>query len=188
MERVKSSVTEWWRNKMVGFGRGYVRPYRRVAQYAPTLRSVSPLGLSEDVLRDFFNLAEPMLNQRTMSQRTTSNSQTENFFVNVTDGDSAYTLAVQLPGQKKEDVEIALEEGVLRITVKSEEEGEILPSEESTSERVLLKEWAPKMGTRSFTLPKDADPEKVGAIMSDGILTLTIGKLEEQQAKRVEIH
>jgi len=178
---------------MVGFGRGYVRPYRRVAQYAPTLRSVSPLGLSEDVLRDFFNLAEPMLNQRTMSQgtmsqRTTSNSQTENFFVNVTDGDSAYTLAVQLPGQKKEDVEIALEEGVLRITVKREEEGEILPSEESTSERVLLKEWAPKMGTRSFTLPKDADPEKVGAIMSDGILTLTIGKLEEQQAKRVEIH
>ena len=78
---------------MVGLGRGYVRPYRRLAQHAPALRSISPLGLSENVFRDFFNLLEP-----TEEEVARRDLQTGHFLVNAIETDSAYELAIQLPG------------------------------------------------------------------------------------------
>lgn len=168
---------------MVGLGRGYVRPYRRLAQHAPALRSISPLGLSENVFRDFFNLLEP-----TEEEVARQNLQTGHFLVNAIETDSAYELAIQLPGLKKDEVDISLEEGELRVAIEKKEEGEVTPAEEGTPRRFLVHEWVPSSGSRSFALPKDADPEKVSATMADGILTVKVAKMSEKQPKRVEIH
>jgi HSP20 family protein len=89
-------------------------------------------------------------------------------------------FSFDVPGVKKEDLDITLENGVL--TVKGSRKFE--PT--GTKEQLLL---GRSYGTfsRSFSLPEHLDEEKLSAKLVDGVLTIEIPKLQKAQPRRINI-
>lgn len=88
---------------------------------------------------------------------------------------------VDLPGVKKEDVELSVDRGVLTLKASRKYAGD-----GAKGDQVLL---GRSYGTfsRSFTLPDYADTEHLTASLADGVLTLTIPKLPKAQPRRITI-
>lgn len=96
------------------------------------------------------------------------------------DKDNVYVQA-EIPGMKKEDLEINLHEGVLSIS--GERKSEDNREEDGTfrSERFFGRFH------RSISLPTRVDPGKVTAQYKDGLLLVTLPKAEEVKPKQIEI-
>lgn len=90
-------------------------------------------------------------------------------------------LRADLPGLKREDVEIEVKDGVLTIS------GERRAQQEERSEGFHRIERAFGTFSRSLTLPKGVDPEQVGADFEDGVLEVRIPKPEDTKPVRVQI-
>lgn len=87
---------------------------------------------------------------------------------------------VELPGMRKEDIDISLHDGVLTIAGERQTslgEGENAERTERFSGKFR----------RSITLPSRVDAGKVSASYKDGILTVTLPKAEEAKPKKVEV-
>ncbi|MFL6516115.1 MAG: Hsp20/alpha crystallin family protein [Chthoniobacterales bacterium] len=88
---------------------------------------------------------------------------------------------VELPGMRKEDIEISLHEGMLTISgERKHETGENEKAERS--ERYVGK------FRRSISLPTRVDASKVSATYKDGILTVTLPKAEEAKPKKIQVN
>ncbi len=88
---------------------------------------------------------------------------------------------VELPGMRKEDIEISLHDGTLTVAGERKLES---PEGSSTerSERHVGK------FRRSLTLPARVDANKVSASYRDGILTITLPKAEEAKPRQIQIN
>ena len=95
--------------------------------------------------------------------------------------DTGYEIAVELPGVKKDDIGIDLKESVLTIS------GERKNERENDSGELVRRERCHGKFQRSWTLPKESDPEKIAAAYEAGVLTLSIPKRPEVQPKQIEI-
>ena len=88
---------------------------------------------------------------------------------------------VELPGMRKEDIEISLHDGTL--TVSGERKSESVEGEKAErTERVTGK------FRRSITLPARVETDKVNATYNDGILTVTLPKAEDAKPKQIQIN
>lgn len=96
--------------------------------------------------------------------------------VNVSETDTGYNLDFILPGYKKEDVKIEIDNNVL--TVKADMKNE----KDEKGKNFIRKEYVSSTFSRSFTLPEDASDE-IKAEMSDGILKLSVDRLKEEKKK-----
>jgi len=96
-----------------------------------------------------------------------------------------YQLEVDLPGYKKENINLELEDGYLRISAKVEEKKD---DEESN---YLHKERYYGECTRSFYVGEDIKEEEISAEFNDGILKIDIPKKDEEETvpekKQIEI-
>ncbi len=101
--------------------------------------------------------------------------------VDVTEDEHAYAVKAEIPDVKSEDVKVVVKDGVLTLR------GERRYEKKTESEKVHLLERSYGSFTRSFTLPKDANSEKVGADFKNGVLTVTIPKREEVKPKEIEV-
>jgi len=103
--------------------------------------------------------------------------------VNTREGDDAYFIDVDLPGVKKEDVEISVDKNVLTIKGKRETRNEV---KEDDYYRI---ESAYGTFSRSFTLPEKVDVENIEAKSEDGVLEIIIPKLKvlTENTKKIEI-
>jgi HSP20 family protein len=88
---------------------------------------------------------------------------------------------VELPGMRKEDIEISLHDGMLTISGERKMETEEGDKAER-SERYVGK------FRRSITLPTRVDANKVSATYKDGILTVTLPKAEEAKPKQIRVN
>jgi len=88
---------------------------------------------------------------------------------------------VELPGMRKEDIEISLQDGMLTISGERKEES----SEENGATRT--ERFTGKF-RRSITLPTRVDVNKVSASYKDGLLTVTLPKAEEAKPKQIQIN
>lgn len=87
----------------------------------------------------------------------------------------------ELPGMKKEDIEISLHNGMLTISGERKHEEEHKEGESFRSERFFGKFH------RSVSLPTAVDTGKVSASYKDGILTVSLPKAEEAKPKQIEV-
>ena len=87
---------------------------------------------------------------------------------------------LELPGMRKEDIEISLHDGTLTI---SGERG----SSSANGEKAERTERYVGSFRRSISLPVRVDAGKVSATYRDGILTVTLPKAEEAKPKRIEV-
>lgn len=99
-------------------------------------------------------------------------------------GDAAYDISMELPGVSEQDVDLTVEDGV--VTVRGEKKTE----EEKKGDTWYFSERQYGAFRRSFRLPADADGAHASARMKDGVLHISIPKLEpeaEKSAQRIEI-
>jgi HSP20 family protein len=101
--------------------------------------------------------------------------------VNIRQDGDKWTIEAEVPGLKKEDVNISVENDVLTIGGKY--------ASEATTENAEyhLRERRTGEFSRSFRLPKTADSEKVTAELANGVLTLSIPTREEAKPRRIEL-
>jgi len=87
---------------------------------------------------------------------------------------------VELPGMRKEDIEISLHDGTLTISGERKRESNNGEAAQRTERYV---------GTfrRSIALPTRVDPSKVTATYQDGILKVTLAKAEEAKPKQIQV-
>lgn len=97
--------------------------------------------------------------------------------VNIAEDDNNYQLTMAAPGMKKDDFKVDVEGNTL--VVSSEKES----SKEEQSKKFSKKEYSYSSFSRSFSIPEDANHEKIDAHYEDGILKLTIPKKEEARRK-----
>lgn len=90
-------------------------------------------------------------------------------------------VRVELPGMKKEDINISWHEGVLSISGERKREEETKEGETFRTERYFGRFH------RSVTLPSAVDVSQVKALYRDGILEVTCPKAEEAKPKQIEV-
>ncbi len=106
--------------------------------------------------------------------------------VNISESETAYLLELAAPGLNKEDFKLNVQANRLVISAKKEE---VKEQEEKTENAVKYtrKEFSFTNFQRAFTLPKNVDISKVEAAYTNGILTVSVPKKEEEKVKSFEI-
>ena len=102
--------------------------------------------------------------------------------LDVKEDDKAFTVQAEVPGVKKEDIQVSIEgnQVSLRAEVKKEKE-------EKKGEKVVYSERSYGMVGRSFTLPVEVDATGARAEYKDGVLNLTLPKKSNGAAHRISV-
>lgn len=101
-------------------------------------------------------------------------SFTDNFNprIDISEDEQSLNIIAEIPGIKKENLKITLQDNILTIEGEKKKEDEVKEKNYYRSERVF------GSFKRCFTLPSEVDSEKVDAKFEDGILNISLKKLE----------
>ena len=97
--------------------------------------------------------------------------------VNIKETADAYFVEMAVPGLKKSDFHIDLDNQVLSISTETEEE------KEQREENYTRREFGYSSFKRTFTLPETVDDGKIKAAYNQGILSIHLPKKEEAKQK-----
>ena len=100
--------------------------------------------------------------------------------VNMYDADSQVILEAEVPGVSRDDVDITVTQDVLALSGRRSTNA---PEGYSVHRR----ERGAMQFARSFSLRDRVDPEKVGAELKDGVLTITLEKAPEAQPRKISV-
>lgn len=105
--------------------------------------------------------------------------------VDITEKKGQYELTAELPGVNKKDIDVTLENGMLTISAESRFE-----DQEEKDGRVIRQERRYGKYTRSFNLGNDVKEEDIKAEFNDGVLKLSVPKVEQKAptSHRIDIH
>jgi HSP20 family protein len=144
-----------------------------------TLRR-EPLGsLFDDVFSDFFNRA----GWPTAAPRGGELPAAARARMDVIDKGDRYEVLMDLPGVKKDDIQVTIEGP--RVSITAEAKGEKQAKE---GERVLHTERYASSYVRSFELPTEVTQETAEAAFENGVLRLGLPKRVQVAGKRLAIH
>jgi HSP20 family protein len=101
--------------------------------------------------------------------------------VDLVESDGQYTITVELPGMGKDDVHVEAHHDVL--TVRGEKKSE----RDETKDRCHTIERSYGSFSRSFTLPTDADADRLSASFKDGVLTVAVPRSEPAKPRPIAI-
>ena len=102
--------------------------------------------------------------------------------IDVHDGEGQYLIKVDLPGIRKEDIDISLENGVLSVSAETTKE-----DKEEKDGKLIRQERHYGKYLRSLSVGSDVDPTGIKAHFEDGVLNLTLPKAMEKQPSTVSI-
>lgn len=102
--------------------------------------------------------------------------------VDVVENDNEYVVKADLPGVRKEDIDITIQENML--TINAQTKGE---TEEKQGDRVIRQERHFGRYVRSMRLGSQVDESKVTAKYADGTLELILPKAEEVKPKKISV-
>lgn len=103
--------------------------------------------------------------------------------MDVKEDDKAYTIHAEVPGVKKDDIQVSIDGNQVSISAEVKNEKEV-----KNGEKVLRSERYYGKVSRSFSLGNDVDEAAAQAKYEDGVLLLTLPKKAVTKAKRLEIH
>ena len=102
--------------------------------------------------------------------------------IDVKEDDKSFTVKADIPGVKKEDIQVDLDED--RVSVRAEVKQE---KEEKKGEKVVYSERSYGMVSRSLSLPAAVDAKGAKAEYKDGVLSLVLPKKSNGGAKRIAV-
>ena len=92
-----------------------------------------------------------------------------------------YVVKADLPGMKKEDIEVSVTQNMLTI------KGERKIEEERKDEGYYYCERRYGSFVRSIALPGSVEVDKIKATYKDGVLTVELPKAEEEKGRKIDI-
>jgi len=101
--------------------------------------------------------------------------------VDIVEDDKEYLIKAEVPEVKKDDVRVTVQDDVLTIT------GERTLEKEEKGKKYHRVERSYGRFVRSFTLPEDANGNKVAAEFKDGVLRVHLPKSEKAKPKTIEV-
>lgn len=132
----------------------------------------------ESVQREF----DTMLNRFFGGQSADGGQRLAPYAVDVREDADHFYVEAELPGFRKEDVDITMENQQLTISAERKEE-----KQEGKKGDLLLHERRYSRFLRSFTLPPTVDEQSVNARLQDGVLTVTLNKREETKPRKIQV-
>ena len=102
--------------------------------------------------------------------------------LDVTESDGAYLVTADLPGVKKEDIQVAIDGAQVTLSAEVKREKDV-----AEGERLLHSERVYGKVTRCFSLPQELDEAKAEAKFRDGVLELTLPKKAAPARKAITI-
>lgn len=144
-----------------------------------TPRALSPFSEMERMMEDFFrrpfSMFPPIWPNMGFSEEELSPA------VDIFEQDDAVVVKAELPGMKKEDINVELNDGVLRITGEKKREEKVEKKDYYRLER--------SVGSfeRRISLPSGIETEKTKASFKDGVLEIQIQKTEKAKKKERKI-
>lgn len=103
--------------------------------------------------------------------------------VDVVEKDGTFKVRADLPGVKKDDINVRIDGNIVQIDAETKEEKEF----KGDGGKVLRKERYYGSVSRAFTLTQDVDEAKATAKYEDGVLTLELPKKATSASKRLTI-
>lgn len=97
--------------------------------------------------------------------------------VNIRENEKDFELELAVPGRKKEDFNIEVNDNILTVS------SEIKTENETTAHNYSRKEFGYTSFKRAFTLPETIDEDKINAAYEDGILKFILPKKAEALPK-----
>ena len=147
-------------------------------------RGQDPMELAQ---REFDSLLGRFLGGRELGGNGGAGNYLAPYAVDVReDGDHIYVEA-ELPGFKKDEIDITLENQTLTIAAERHETSGGNGGEGNKKGEHLLRERRYTRFLRSFTLPPTVDEQTVNAKLADGVLTVTLNKREETKPRKVTV-
>ena len=136
---------------------------------------------------DPFREMEALLNTYTMPARRKTTAEDNGPLetgdwapvVDILETNNEFVLKVELPGVEKDDVQVAIDNHIL--TVKGEKKND------DQEKKIHRTECRYGSFVRHFTLPQDVDVDKVEATCKNGVLSLTLTKMEQAKPKQIEV-
>ena len=141
-------------------------------RYDPSLGAAGLRQIMDRLLEDAFVMPRSVMGQIASLGGPALNAYEE--------GDH-YVVEAQLPGMKPEDIDVSIEQGVLTIR------GETTAGEERKERNYLIREHRSGRFSRSLRLPESVDPDAVQATYEQGVLRLTLPKVDRAKARRIQI-
>ena len=97
---------------------------------------------------------------------------------NILEKEEGFEIQLAVPGMKKEDFKLEMEEDVLSVIYEKKEE------EKKAGEEYLQREFDMDEFTRSFSIPKTADVESIKARYDAGILYISVPKQDKARLSK----
>ena len=144
----------------------------------PVLTPWSSFGRLSDLRDEIDRLFESPLTELT---RTSNLLSGWNPALDVFEDKDNFTVKAELPGMKKEDIEVSLHDGSLSISGERKSESKHEDAEVYRAERFFGR------FQRTVTLPAPVAPDKVKAQYKDGVLTVTLAKTEQAKPKQIDV-
>jgi HSP20 family protein len=102
--------------------------------------------------------------------------------IDVKEQENGYLVHAEIPGVKKEDIQVSIDGAIVSISAERREEKDV-----KEGERVLRSERYVGKVSRSFQLAQEIDEAQVNAKYTDGVLELALPKKAATQARRITI-
>lgn len=127
----------------------------------------------ESALRRFFSPVQLDINPQAIQMR-----------LDVSEKKDTYVVKADLPGVKKEDINVRIDGNIVQIDAEVKQEKETKGSDD----KVLRSERYYGSVSRTFSLSQDVDDAKAQAKYADGVLTLELPKKATAASKKLTVH
>ena len=156
----------------------------------PEVMAYGPFGAlqreMDDLFRDFssrFSMFPPRRRADGLVPNWRWPARVETAFpsIDVKENKNHFTITAELPGLKRDDIDVSVDDGMLTISGETKSE-----TKDEDDEHVLTERYEGRF-KRSLCLPETVDAAKTSAKMDDGVLTVTLPKTKKAHAKARKI-
>jgi HSP20 family protein len=162
----------------------------RATPMRPEVSFFGPLQREIDRLFDDFarltTLGAPgSQNQQGSQDQQGSQNLVQNLVprLDVTEADKEIVITAEMPGLERKDVEISIDDDIL--TIRGEKKVEAQEGDKDKNYQVAERAYG--VFLRMIQLPPGIDPSKIQAVMSKGVLKITLPKPARSETRKIEV-
>lgn len=120
------------------------------------------------------------MNERRLPDKGTTEDRVYIPLTDIYETEDLYSLKIEMPGVKKENLDIVIDEKELRITAKTDKTED--------SDKIRYSEFSDRDFYRVFKIGYDIDRSRIDANLENGVLTLKLHKSEDVKPKKIAIN